>query len=76
MLRAGSAEVAVDMGDLAFIDSHGLQALVNLRDRCVAAGGDLLLYRPRRLALRLLDATGLRDRVRIVGAPATIAQAV
>ncbi len=64
--RAGAAGVVVDLGELSFIDSSGLGALVELdhrlqRDRrrlaVVAPGGSA--------AAVLLDLGGLRGRLRI-----------
>lgn len=72
LVDAGTVDVALDVGDLGFIDSHGLDAIVQWRARLAAVGGDVLLYRPTRLALRLLEAMGLRDQLRVVAAEATV----
>ena len=68
LLASGSTEVALDLGDLAFIDSHGLAAMAALQERFEAVGGGVLLYRPSRLARHLLDTMGLHERFQIVSA--------
>jgi anti-anti-sigma factor len=60
---AGTRDVALDLGDLEFVDSHGLLALVRLREAFVRVGGSLVVRHPRRLALRLIDALDLHDRL-------------
>ena len=50
--------VALDLGGLEFVDSHGLDGILALRDRCAAAGGDLVLVRPSRLTRHMLRVLG------------------
>jgi anti-anti-sigma factor len=66
LLAAGVVRVTLDLGDLAFVDSHGLRAMASLRDAFVAAGGDVVVRHPRRLARRLMDAMALGDRLPVV----------
>lgn len=39
-------QVVVDLGDVAFMDSAGLGALIGMRKRLASRGGDLRLARP------------------------------
>ena len=56
---AGVLDVTVDLADLDFIDSSGLQALVAGLKRLRARGGDLGLRSPRPSTLKVLEITGL-----------------
>jgi anti-sigma B factor antagonist len=51
--------ITVDLAGVGFVDSSGLGALISVRQRCLAAGGDLRLTRPRRNVRRVIDLTGL-----------------
>jgi anti-sigma B factor antagonist len=57
-----SGRVIVDLEDLDFIDSTGLDALVRARDRVLAYGAELVLRSPSHRVYRLLELTGL-DRL-------------
>ena len=66
-LPPGTDDVTIDMADIAFVDSTGLHVLIEL-DRRFGGDGDgrLVLRRPSRAVLRLLDVTGLEDHFTIV----------
>ncbi|MFE2323784.1 STAS domain-containing protein [Streptomyces sp. NPDC059385] len=54
----GPAEIVVDMADLFFCDSAGLNALIQARHTAQEHGKQLILRAPQRQFLRLLDITG------------------
>ncbi|MGQ0615948.1 MAG: STAS domain-containing protein [Acidimicrobiia bacterium] len=58
-LQAGPAEVDVDLGQVRFIDSSGLRALVAGRRACRAAGAAFRLLNPTPRTVRILEVTGL-----------------
>ena len=53
--------VVLDLGGLSFIDSTGLRAIVNLRDRCGKAGRTFTMLPGPRTVQRLFELTGLID---------------
>lgn len=54
----GARGVLVDLRDVVFVDSAALAALVRLRRRCIDAGLDLALVKPReRDAMRIFRLT-------------------
>ena len=69
-VRSASAEIAadgwkhvvVDLGDVNFIDSAGMGALIGLRRRALAAGGECVLASPTSEVSRQLEAAEL-DRL-------------
>ena len=54
--------VEIDLGDIVFMDSSGLQALVSLNNRARERGLDVTLVRPSHPVTRLLALTGLEDQ--------------
>lgn len=56
---AGVPDVVVDLRELEFMDSRGLQVLLQARTRAQAAGTDLALTEGRPVVERLLEVTGL-----------------
>jgi anti-sigma B factor antagonist len=54
-----SSSVVVDLGDVGFIDSTGLSALVWGHGQAQEAGGTLTLRRPTPMLRRLLEITAL-----------------
>jgi anti-sigma B factor antagonist len=61
-VAAGHSRLVVDLGEVSFIDSSGLGALVGGLKAARLAGGDLRLARPGAQALVILELTTL-DRV-------------
>lgn len=57
----GHASVLVDLGEVTFLDSTGLSALIGGLRRCQAAGGELRLVSPRPNVRKVLEITGLTD---------------
>lgn len=56
---ASSAELVIDVSDLAFIDSSGISELLRVREAMVEAGGSLVLREPTDNVRRVLEITGL-----------------
>ena len=54
--------VAIDMRDVAFMDSSGLHELVRLNERARALGLEVRLVRPSPAVMRLLELTGLESQ--------------
>lgn len=69
-VRSASVEIAadgwnhvvVDLGDVNFIDSAGMGALIGIRRRALAAGGECVLASPTTTVSRQLEAAEL-DRL-------------
>src|ERR1019366_2407692 len=57
----GSDSIVVDLGDLDFIATAGLEEVANGARRLAALGGRLTIRSPSTMVRRLLDATGLTD---------------
>ena len=55
----GVVEVTVDLGELAFIDSTGLGALIRVLKHYRERGGDLRLASPTKPVTKVLEITGL-----------------
>jgi anti-anti-sigma factor len=53
--------VVLDLGGLSFVDSTGLRAIVNLRDRCGKEGRTFTMLPGPRTVQRLFELTGLID---------------
>lgn len=57
--QASPAGIVVDLGELTFIDSSGIHALVLGRDRCLGRGTEMAVARPSASVRRVLDLCGL-----------------
>lgn len=55
--------VILDLSELMFVDSTGLSILVEYHAKTRSAGGRLILVAPRPAVVRVLDITGLRERL-------------
>ncbi|HEV7975390.1 STAS domain-containing protein [Amycolatopsis sp.] len=64
--RRELSQVVVDLSGVGFCGVAGLQAFVDLDQRCNALGVDLEL-KPSRIVRRALDVTGLCSRFRLIG---------
>ena len=53
--------VVIDMSDVAFMDSSGLQELVRLDNRARERGLEVVIARPSVPVVRLLELTGLEQ---------------
>jgi anti-anti-sigma factor len=58
-LSRGQPCVVLDLRKVPLIDSAGLEALLDVRDRCRGLGGASKLAGPNRLCLDILNATGV-----------------
>lgn len=65
--RSGDADVVLELANVGFIDSSGLRLLVESHQRAVAGGGRLVLTRPSRAVVRLLEVSGLVSILEVVG---------
>ena len=63
--REGAERVVVDLHDVSFVDSSGLQGLMWVTNGR-AAGQELVLARPSEAMQRLFHQTGLGDRLSFV----------
>jgi anti-anti-sigma factor len=61
--------LVVDLRELEFMDSTGLSIIVRAHQRLAETGCELGLVRGSTQVQRLLDLTGVAERVRLVGAP-------
>jgi anti-anti-sigma factor len=61
LAHAGRNHVVLDLGDVAFIDSSGLRALIVGQRALSERGGELELRNLSPMASRLLAVTGLND---------------
>ena len=57
--------VVIDMSDLAFMDSSGLQELVRLDNRARERGLEMIIAKPSVPVVRLLELTGLETHFNI-----------
>lgn len=62
VIEKGQPHVAVDMADVAFIDSSGLRVLIGSFKAAEAAGGKLRVTNPSDAVVRLLEITGQYER--------------
>lgn len=68
-LDAGVRLVVVDLRNLEFMDSTGLSIIVRAHQRLAEQDCELSLVRGSPQVQRLLDLTGVAERVRLVEAP-------
>jgi len=59
MLSDGVRDLVIDCHGITFIDSAGLQAILDAHTRAQSEGGTLTLRRPSAVARRLLEITGM-----------------
>jgi anti-sigma B factor antagonist len=62
VLRLGARSVAVDLGQVGFIDSTALGLFLRFQPQFRSRGGDLVIVSEDRRVLRTLEITGL-DRI-------------
>jgi stage II sporulation protein AA (anti-sigma F factor antagonist) len=63
---APEKSVILDLRRLSFLDSSGLQAIINLHRRAGTEGWSLLLKGPQRQVVRLLQLTGADQHLTLV----------
>ena len=61
--------VIVDLRELEFMDSTGLSIIVRAHQRLAEEGCELTLIKGKPQVQRLLDLTGVADRLRLVAEP-------
>ncbi|MFB4315813.1 STAS domain-containing protein [Actinomadura sp. 21ATH] len=66
--RQPGPRIALELSQLAFCDSSGLNALIRLWKRAAAAGGQLVLVRPTPRVVNVLVTTGLDRFLKICDA--------
>jgi anti-anti-sigma factor len=64
----GGRRVAIDMHEVAFIDSTGVRALLQAKRRTEDAGGVLALVAPSAAVLRVLQLSELTDALNVIDA--------
>jgi anti-sigma B factor antagonist len=62
VIALGGTAVAIDLGEVSFIDSTALGILIRYQPRFKSRGGDLVLVTQDRRVLRTFEITGL-DRI-------------
>lgn len=55
------SRLIIDMGEISFMDSSGLRAILNIQVSALANATHLVLRSPTPQVLRLLDVTGTRN---------------
>jgi anti-sigma B factor antagonist len=70
VLRGRSSTLIVDMADVTFMDSAGVNALIGALNECQTAGVELVVQAPSARVLRVLEVTRLDRLFNLVLAPA------
>lgn len=65
LFASGQPKIVVDMRGTPLIDSAGLEALLDLKDRCEEVGGAAVLARPTPLCQDILRVNGLNREFQI-----------
>lgn len=65
LFASGQPKIVLDMRGIPLIDSAGLEALLDLKDRCEEVGGSTVLARPTPLCQDILRVTGLNREFQI-----------
>lgn len=71
LIAGGRVQLALDLGNVSFVDSTGLSVLVTALKGARRRGGDLVLVRPTAEGRMLLELTRLHEVFRIVDAEET-----
>lgn len=66
---SGSDQLVIDLRELEFMDSTGLSIIVSAHQRLSEAGRKLSVVRGPAQVQRLLDLTGVSERLRLVDSP-------
>ena len=59
----GVAQIRIDMGEVTFMDSSGLRALIELQQRADESDVQLVVVSPSRSVARLIEISGLEDTI-------------
>lgn len=65
-LAAGRVRLVLDLGAVPFIDSRGLELLLDVARRAVASGGRLRLANPNPLCSEILSATRVAQEIEVI----------
>ena len=65
LVGSGQASLTVDLSDVAFCDSSGINGLVRVKKACDAAGGQLSRLSPQPQVRDVLRLTGLTEYLSI-----------
>lgn len=63
----GHTRLVLDVGELEFIDSTGLRAIVLVDETCREAGGALILHEPTEVVRRVLRIAGVDEHFGVGG---------
>ncbi len=66
LVADGKTQITLELGDLKFIDSNGLAALVDALGRLRETGGDMILSSPGPSIRKVLEISGLASVFRVV----------
>lgn len=69
VIDGGTAVLVLDLRQLHFMDSTGLSIIVKAHQRLAEAGREMCLVRGPQQVQRLLDLTGVADRLRLLDSP-------
>ncbi len=61
----GQPRIVLDLRSTPLIDSHGLESILSLRDRCQRLGGTVVIARPNPLCSDILRINGLNRELNI-----------
>ncbi len=67
--QSGAELLVIDLRDLEFMDSTGLSIIVSAHQRLSESGRQLSVVRGPQQVQRLLDLTGVSERLRLVDTP-------
>lgn len=70
----GPAQIVVDMSDVEFCDSTGMNVLLGAHRRAREQGGDLELASPRPTIRKILQVTGLETVFTVLDDPVPVAR--
>ncbi|HEX8974892.1 MAG TPA: STAS domain-containing protein [Solirubrobacteraceae bacterium] len=73
---AGNEQLVIDLRELEFMDSTGLSIIVKAHQRLSEEGRRLSLVRGSQQVQRLLDLTGVSERLELIDSPEEIADGV
>jgi anti-sigma B factor antagonist len=62
-LARSCGRLVLDLSELRFCDSSGLRALLHMQDDATAEGRDFVVHRPSPAVRRVLELTGLDQRI-------------
>jgi anti-sigma B factor antagonist len=72
----GNEQTVIDLRELEFMDSTGLSIIVKAHQRLTGEGRQLSLVRGSQQVQRLLDLTGVSERLKLVDTPEEIVDGV